>query len=84
MTQPGTLPFQIESKLGQGGMGAVYLARDPRTQRHVALKLVLNTHLAALFVSGELSPSLRTSRSRRRASEKTWAQSPSHARSPPR
>ena len=40
---------------------------------------------AAFFVSGELSPSLRTSRrSRRRARRETWAQSPSHARSPPR
>ncbi|MBK8265590.1 MAG: serine/threonine protein kinase [Nannocystis sp.] len=32
--------WQIERKLGQGGMGAVYLARDPALDRPVALKLI--------------------------------------------
>jgi tetratricopeptide (TPR) repeat protein len=32
--------WQIERKLGQGGMGAVYLARDPALDRRVALKLI--------------------------------------------
>ncbi len=32
--------YVIERKLGQGAMGAVYLARDPRINRAVALKVI--------------------------------------------
>ncbi len=32
--------YEIEKKLGQGAMGAVYLARDPRINRPVALKVI--------------------------------------------
>jgi len=44
---PATVgPYSVLQKLGQGGMGAVYLAEDPKLRRSIAIK-VLPDELAA-------------------------------------
>ena len=39
---PGSrlVPYEIRSRLGQGGMGVVNLAQDPRLDRQVAIKVL--------------------------------------------
>ena len=47
--------YPLERPLGRGGMATVYLARDVKHQRHVAIK-VLHPELAAGLGSEPISP----------------------------
>ena len=37
--------YTVESLIGRGGMGVVYLARDPNIERQVAIKLLHDPYL---------------------------------------
>ncbi|MGB1015269.1 MAG: hypothetical protein ACPG4T_14130 [Nannocystaceae bacterium] len=40
-SNPETIgPYRVECQLGRGGMGVVYLARDPNSDERVAVKTV--------------------------------------------
>jgi eukaryotic-like serine/threonine-protein kinase len=41
-------PYEILGRIGEGGMGVVYRARDPRLDRQVAIKLLPATMAADL------------------------------------
>jgi serine/threonine protein kinase len=45
--------YAVERLLGQGGMATVYLARDSRHDRNVAIKVLRHPNILALHDSGE-------------------------------
>ena len=51
--------YRIERELGQGGMATVYLARDLRHDRNVALK-VLRPELAAVIGAERFLSEIKT------------------------
>ena len=59
MLKPGDLvgPYEIRGFLGQGGMGQVYKAFDPRLERTVALKVIVVPEKSSLVTRGGSDPS---------------------------
>lgn len=46
MTIPNIGRYEIESELTQGGMGVIFLARDPYIQRQVVVKVLMQSHMS--------------------------------------
>jgi serine/threonine protein kinase len=53
-------PYEVEGELGRGGIGVVYRARDPRSDRAVALKLLLKANVSSERLRKRMSTELDT------------------------
>ena len=45
-------PYEVLALIGEGGMGEVYRARDPRLGREVAIRVLPHDHLPVVFFPG--------------------------------
>ena len=66
--------YEVESELTQGGMGIIFLARDPYIQRQVVVKVLMAVSSSAVTSTRTWSPPWATTPS---CSRTCWARTAS-------